>query len=71
MERSIPGFLVLDRKTGNREHHIFNRVIEYLNPGDVLVINDTKVIPARLEGKKKSGGRVECLVLNYPVGHGL
>ena len=60
--------LVLDRKTGNREHHIFNRIIDYLNPGDVLVINNTKVVPARLEGKKKSGGRVECLVLNYPVG---
>ncbi len=60
--------LVLDRKTGNREHHIFNQIIDYLNPGDVLVINNTKVVPARLEGVKKSGGRVECLILNYPVG---
>ena len=58
--------LVMDRKTGNREHLIFNRIIDYLNPGDVLVINNTKVVPARLEGRKKSGGRVECLVLNYP-----
>lgn len=65
-QRDHSRLLVLDRKTGNREHHIFNRLIEYLNPGDVLVINDTKVIPARLEGKKKSGGRVECLVLNTP-----
>lgn len=60
--------LVLDRKTGQRDHQRFNRLLEYLNPGDVLVINDTQVVPARLKGKKKSGGRVECLVLNYPAG---
>ncbi len=58
--------LVLDRKTGNRKHRLFNRLVDYLNPGDVLVINDTQVVPARLTGKKESGGRVECLVLNYP-----
>jgi S-adenosylmethionine:tRNA ribosyltransferase-isomerase len=66
-QRDHSRLLVLDRKTGNRGHHIFNRITDYLNPGDVLVINNTKVVPARLEGKKKSGGRVECLVLNYPV----
>lgn len=66
-QRDQSRLLVLDRKTGNREHRFFNRIIEYLKPGDVLVINDTQVIPARLKGKKKSGGRVECLVLNYPA----
>ncbi|MFH0788892.1 MAG: tRNA preQ1(34) S-adenosylmethionine ribosyltransferase-isomerase QueA [Pseudomonadota bacterium] len=60
--------MVLGRKTGRRDHRSFNRLLEYLNPGDVLVINDTQVVPARLKGKKKSGGRVECLVLNYPAG---
>lgn len=67
-QRDHSRLLVLDRKTGDREHHIFNQIIEYLNPGDVLVINNTRVVPARLEGKKKSGGRVECLILNYPAG---
>lgn len=67
-QRDHSRLLVLDRKTGIREHHRFNRILEYLNPGDVLVVNDTRVIPARLSGKKKSGGRVECLVLNYPAG---
>ena len=67
LERGQSRLLILNRKTGNREHHIFKRVIEYLSPGDMLVVNDTQVIPARLEGKKKSGGRVECLILNYPA----
>ncbi len=67
VKRDRSRLMILDRKTGNRDHRCFNRVIEYLSPGDVLVINDTKVIPARLEGKKKSGGRVECLILNYPA----
>jgi len=67
-QRDHSRLLVLDRKNGIREHHLFNRIIEYMNPGDVLVVNDTRVVPARLEGKKKNGGRVECLILNYPAG---
>ena len=66
-QRDHSQLLVLDRKTGDRKHQLFNQVIEYLSPGDVLVVNDTQVIPARLEGKKRSGGRVECLILNYPA----
>ncbi len=66
-ERDHSRLLVLDRKTGDRKHQRFNQVIEYLSPGDVLVVNDTQVIPARLEGKKRSGGRVECLILKYPA----
>jgi S-adenosylmethionine:tRNA ribosyltransferase-isomerase len=66
-ERDRSRLMVLNRRTGDLENQHFNRIIEYLSPGDVLVINDTQVIPARLEGKKKSGGRVECLILNYPA----
>jgi S-adenosylmethionine:tRNA ribosyltransferase-isomerase len=67
IKRDQSRLLVFNRKTGSREHHVFNQIIEYLSPGDMLVVNDTQVIPARLEGKKKSGGRVECLILNYPL----
>jgi S-adenosylmethionine:tRNA ribosyltransferase-isomerase len=67
LERDQSRLMILDRKTGKRDHQRFDRIIEYLSPGDVLVVNDTQVIPARLEGKKKSGGRVECLILNYPT----
>ena len=52
-DRSGSRLLFLDKETGKTEHHIFRDVIDYLNPGDCLVINDTKVIPARLIGEKK------------------
>ena len=45
--------LVLDKKTGEVEHKVFTDIIDYLEPGDVLVRNNTKVIPARLYGKKE------------------
>ena len=48
LNRDQSRLLVLDKKTGDIEHHIFKDIVNYLNPGDVLVINDTKVIPARL-----------------------
>jgi S-adenosylmethionine:tRNA ribosyltransferase-isomerase len=67
VERDQSRLMVLDRETGNLEHQNFMGIINYLIPGDLLVVNDTQVIPARLEGKKKSGGRVECLILKYPV----
>ncbi|MBI4764421.1 MAG: tRNA preQ1(34) S-adenosylmethionine ribosyltransferase-isomerase QueA [Deltaproteobacteria bacterium] len=67
-ERDQSRLMVLDRETGNLEHRHFTGIIDYLISGDVLVVNDTQVIPARLEGKKKSGGRVECLILHY-TGH--
>ncbi len=50
--RDASKLLVVDRKTGELEHRIFHDIIDYLRPGDVLVINDSKVIPARLYGKK-------------------
>ena len=55
--------LVLDRKTGNIEHRIFSDVLEYLRPGDCLVFNDSKVLPARLFGKRRgTGANIEFLL---------
>ena len=53
-DRSSSRLLVLDRETGNTEHHIFREIINYLNPGDCLVVNNTKVIPARLNRVRRS-----------------
>ena len=63
-DRTASRLLVLDRKTDKLEHKIFGDVINYLNPGDCLVINNTRVIPARLIGEKEgTGGKVEILLL--------
>ena len=63
-DRSSSRLLVLDKETGKTEHHIFKEIIDYLNPGDCLVINDTKVIPARLIGEKVgTGAKIEVLLL--------
>ena len=63
-DRSSSRLLVVDRKTGARTHKIFKDIIEYINPGDCLVLNNTKVIPARLLGQReKTGGAVELLLL--------
>ncbi len=56
--------LVLQRKTGKIEHRQFPDLLEFLNPGDVLVLNDSRVIPARLHGKNsQTGGKFEMLLL--------
>lgn len=56
--------LILDKETGEIEHRIFKDIVEYLNPGDCLVLNDTRVIPARLYGVKEgSGGKIEFVLL--------
>ena len=55
--------IVLDRKNKTIEHRIFKDIIEYLNPGDCLVRNNTKVIPARIYGKKETGANVEFVLL--------
>ena len=56
--------MVLDKKTGEIEHKIFHDVINYLNPGDTLVLNNTRVLPARLIGEKEeTGGKIEFLLL--------
>ena len=63
-DRTASRLLVLDRKTDKLEHKIFSDVINYLNLGDCLVINNTRVIPARLIGEKEgTGGKVEILLL--------
>lgn len=55
--------MVIHRDTGEIEHKHFYDIIDYLNPGDCLVINETKVIPARLYGERPTGGAVEVLLL--------
>lgn len=63
-DRQSSRLLVLDRESGAVSHHIFREITEYLDPGDCLVINDTKVIPARLIGEKEeTGARIELLLL--------
>ena len=63
-DRSSSRLLVLDKKTGETEHHVFREIVDYLDPGDCLVINDTKVIPARLIGaKEETGAKIEVLLL--------
>ena len=63
-DRSGSRLLVLDRKTGEIQHRIFKNIIDYLRPGDCLVLNNTKVIPARLLGTKEdTGAAVEVLLL--------
>ncbi len=63
-DRTASRLLVLNRETGAVEHKIFSDVIDYLNVGDCLVINNTRVIPARLIGEKEgTGGKVEVLLL--------
>ncbi|MDA8305232.1 MAG: tRNA preQ1(34) S-adenosylmethionine ribosyltransferase-isomerase QueA [Deltaproteobacteria bacterium] len=62
--RELSRLLVLDRCAGAAHHSRFDKIGEYLRPGDLLVVNDTRVVPARLVGRKKTGGRVEFLVLD-------
>lgn len=63
-DRSSSRLLVLDRNTGEMEHRIFRDIVEYLNPGDCLVVNNTKVIPARLFGSKiGTAAKIEVLLL--------
>ena len=63
-DRTASRLLVMDKKTGGISHKGFKDVVDHLKPGDCLVINDTKVIPARLLGTKKdTGGAVEILLL--------
>ncbi len=63
-KRDESRLMVLNRREQTIEHKTFKDIIEYLKPGDVLVRNNTKVIPARLYGKKETGANVEFLLLN-------
>lgn len=63
-DRASSRLLVLDKDTGAVSHHMFREVTDYLRPGDCLVLNDTKVIPARLLGQREgTGAHVEVLLL--------
>lgn len=62
-ERDKSRLLVLHKNTGEIEHRIFYEIVEYLNEGDILIINNTKVIPARLIAEKPSGGKIEILLI--------
>lgn len=68
-DRSSSRLLVLDKESGKTEHHIFRDVIDYLQEGDCLVLNNTKVIPARLLGEREgTGAHVEVLLLKRREG---
>lgn len=60
--RSACRLLSLDGATGQIEHGVFSDIIDKINPGDLLVFNNTRVIPARVYGKKASGGKIEILI---------
>ena len=63
-KRDESRLMVLDRKKQTIEHKVFKDILDYLKPGDCLVRNNTKVIPARIYGKKETGANVEFLLLN-------
>lgn len=67
-KRDESRLLVLHKDTGIIEHRIFKDIVEYLNPGDLLVLNNTKVLPARLMGYKETGGKIEALIVNTVQG---
>ena len=63
-DRSSSRLMVLDKKTGEVEHKVFKDIIDYLMPGDCIVLNNTKVIPARLYGAKEgTNAKIEVLLL--------
>ena len=62
-KRDTSRLLVMDRNTGDIKHQHFYNIIDYLNPGDCLVMNDSRVLPARLLGHRPTGGAVELLLL--------
>jgi len=62
-KRNESRLLVVNKKNGKIEHKTFNDILDFMKEGDVLVVNNTRVIPARLLGKKETGGSVEVLIL--------
>ena len=62
-DRQASRLLVVKRNTGELIHSVFSELGNFLDPGDLLVLNDAKVFPARLHGAKESGGKVEVLLL--------
>lgn len=66
-KRDNSRLLVINRDKSKVEDKHFSNIVDYISPGDLLIVNDTKVFPARLTGKKKTGGKVEIFLLEYPV----
>ena len=67
-KRSDARLLVLDRSTGTLHDHVFSDIVTFLRPGDCLVINDTKVRPARFLGRRRTGAGLEGLFLSADAG---
>ncbi len=65
LERENSRLLRLGRRSGTVSHHYFKDIVKLLKPGDLLVINNTKVVPARLRGRKQTGGKAEILIIDY------
>jgi S-adenosylmethionine:tRNA ribosyltransferase-isomerase len=68
-QRGETSLMVLHRQTGAIEHRAFGDIAKYVTPSDLLVMNNTRVLPARLVGKKETGGRVEMLLI--PLWNGM
>src|SRR3981081_1432081 len=66
-DRDQARMLVLERGTGRIEHALFYKLTRYLCEGDLLVLNDTRVLPARLMARKESGGAVELLMVRQAI----
>ncbi len=64
-ERDAARLMVLDRRTKHITEKVFRDITGYLNPGDCLVLNDTRVVPVRLYGRRKTGARVELFLLDF------
>ena len=69
-DRSSSRLMVLDRDTGKISHRIFRDLLDYINPEDCIVLNDSKVFPARLNCIKSTGGKVEFFLLHFPRENG-
>ena len=67
-ERDRSKLLFLNKKTDELSHHQFSGIYKFLLPGDILVLNNTEVIPGRLLGQKETGGKAEVLILDYAGG---
>ena len=69
-DRSSSRLLMVDKNTGDIKHEVFRNIVDYLHPGDCLVLNNTKVLPARLLGvKEDTGAAVEVLLLKRKEGN--
>ena len=66
----LPRLMLLDRDTGKVSHRTFRDLLDYIDPGDCLVLNDSKVFPARLNCIKSTGGKVEFFLLHFPRENG-